>query len=71
MHMCTLSHRSAFTMCELERKIDVIGMELFQIEYRKLINFEKTICHILSRCVKKRVKIHLVGDILLHEQYNN
>ena len=43
----------AFTMCELEREIDVIGVELFQIEYRKLINFEKTICHILSRCMKK------------------
>ena len=54
---------AAFTMYELEREIDV---ELFQIKYRKLINFE-------SRCMKKRAKIHLVGDILLHihEQYNN
>ena len=46
--MCTLSHHSAFTMYELEREIDVIGVELFWIEYRKLINLEKSISHILS-----------------------
>ena len=38
--MCTLSHHSA--LCELEREIDVNDVELFWIEYRKLINLEKT-----------------------------
>ena len=44
--MRTLNHHSAFTMYEVEREINVIGVELFQFEYRKLINFEKTVCHI-------------------------